>query len=379
MIFQQQNMARCGPEDDQPDPSDWKYTKLSGLSEWDTLLRCNICKDYFTAPVLTACSHTFCSYCIRKCDKCPVCRAVIQESALRREPIIADLVESFQKSRALLLELATITTTSPKLESAADTLRDESKDASQKDPESTNTIVEFNVDDISGIRCPICDRRFDDERQCTIHVDVCLKNQEKELYSPGNSKNLSTQDKNKTIHRQDGNMILHKLDQKTDQPALAKLRSKRKGVALTESSSEATRGSRLPKLNFALMKDSSLRQKLIEAEIPHNGNRAQMQARYSEWITLFNANIDAKVSLSKQQLLTRLNSWERANSSNNYSSTKNTKDEFNALLYSSQHDDSFKSLEQLARQNMKKHIADNDSIQTDNISSNLESKRSRTE
>ena len=48
------------------DPTDFAKTKIPDLEQWDTLLRCHICKDFLKVPVLTPCGHTFCSLCIRK-------------------------------------------------------------------------------------------------------------------------------------------------------------------------------------------------------------------------------------------------------------------------------------------------------------------------
>src|SRR5436190_1724528 len=65
-------------QEDISDPSDWKNTSLSGLYPLDSNLRCLICKDFYTAPVITSCLHTFCSLCIRRSlnaeATCPACQ-----------------------------------------------------------------------------------------------------------------------------------------------------------------------------------------------------------------------------------------------------------------------------------------------------------------
>jgi E3 ubiquitin-protein ligase RAD18 len=87
-------------QDDISDPSDWKNTSLSGLYSLDSNLRCLICKDFYTAPVITTCLHTFCSICIRRSltaePTCPACRTTnISDSGLRQNKVVGDLVESF--------------------------------------------------------------------------------------------------------------------------------------------------------------------------------------------------------------------------------------------------------------------------------------------
>ena len=92
------------------DSTDWLQTPLSLLAPVESALRCQVCKDWLTNPVITSCSHTFCSICIRRClsveGKCPVCRTSDQELKLRRNWAVQEFVESFQNARASVLELA---------------------------------------------------------------------------------------------------------------------------------------------------------------------------------------------------------------------------------------------------------------------------------
>ena len=94
---------------DVPDPSDWLTTPVASLAPVENALRCQVCKDFFTTPVMTSCSHTFCSLCIRRCltsdGKCPACRAGDQEIKLRPNWVVQELVESFQAARPQILKL----------------------------------------------------------------------------------------------------------------------------------------------------------------------------------------------------------------------------------------------------------------------------------
>src|SRR5579862_7291247 len=89
--------------DQQPDisdPSDWTNTSLQSLYPLDSNLRCLICKDFYTAPVITTCLHTFCSLCIRRSlsaeSQCPACRTTnVSDSGLRANKVVEDLVENF--------------------------------------------------------------------------------------------------------------------------------------------------------------------------------------------------------------------------------------------------------------------------------------------
>lgn len=95
---------------DLPDSTDWLNSSLPALAPLESALRCQICKDFFNNPVITSCSHTFCSLCIRRClsaeGKCPACRSSDQEVKLRRNWAVQEIVESFQNARPSVLALA---------------------------------------------------------------------------------------------------------------------------------------------------------------------------------------------------------------------------------------------------------------------------------
>ena len=98
------------PTFDIPDSTDWLDTPLTLLAPFETSLRCQVCKDFFDNPVITSCSHTFCSLCIRRClsteGKCPTCRSSDQELKLRRNWVVQELVEGFKNARPSILQLA---------------------------------------------------------------------------------------------------------------------------------------------------------------------------------------------------------------------------------------------------------------------------------
>lgn len=93
------------------DPTDWIETPLPKLSEVDSALRCQVCKDFYTTPMTTSCSHTFCSLCIRRSlnndGKCPACRTPDQELKLRFNGALEDVVEAFKRARQQVLDFAT--------------------------------------------------------------------------------------------------------------------------------------------------------------------------------------------------------------------------------------------------------------------------------
>jgi len=93
------------------DPTDWKGSSLQPLEHLDVALRCEVCKEFYNAPMITACCHTFCSLCIRRAldrdKRCPICRTESQEYTLRKNTAVQDLLEAFTGCRQQLLEFAT--------------------------------------------------------------------------------------------------------------------------------------------------------------------------------------------------------------------------------------------------------------------------------
>lgn len=92
------------------DSTDWLDTPLASLAPIDASLRCQVCKDFYKTPMITSCSHTFCSLCIRRClandGKCPACRTTEQENKLRSNWAIEGLVDEFVKARPVLLDVS---------------------------------------------------------------------------------------------------------------------------------------------------------------------------------------------------------------------------------------------------------------------------------
>nr|XP_025034860.1 zinc finger protein RFP-like [Pelodiscus sinensis] len=61
---------------------------------------CPVCLEYFTDPVITACGHNFCRACLSWCregpspaNRCPQCRAPVQQGPLGPNRQLANVVE----------------------------------------------------------------------------------------------------------------------------------------------------------------------------------------------------------------------------------------------------------------------------------------------
>ncbi|PGH02455.1 DNA repair protein rad18 [Blastomyces parvus] len=296
-----------------PDSTDWLGTPLSQLARVESALRCQVCKDFFDNPVITSCSHTFCSLCIRRClsaeGKCPACRTADQELRLRRDWAMQEMVDAFKLARPSVLEFArtaTVRTEEPeedlelpaakkrkidsglparengKAATGAQGRRTRSQSRRSED-RALQTHVEVIEDtdhedselDDGLVACPVCQRRMKNEA-VFAHLDSCT----------GSS----------------------------DPPKPSVLFGSLRNHTLTDQSKQsAPRNTlkRLPTLNYSLLKDSVLRRKLKELGIPDWGPKPLLQRRHTEWMNIWNANCDSKVPKPKRELLRELDTWER--------------------------------------------------------------------
>ncbi|CZR63294.1 related to DNA repair protein UVS-2 [Phialocephala subalpina] len=325
------------------DSTDWLDTPMKSLAGVDAALRCQVCRDFYSTPMITSCSHTFCSLCIRRSlnndGKCPACRSPEQEMKLRNNNAMEDLVEAFKRGRADILAFARIPaipvapTRKRSLEQAEEDVEDSSpkrrrsgrtKSSSQTKSSQKATVVadsdgdsDYSPED-GTVECPICQRRVK-ETGINKHID-------------------------------DGCP-----DELQAFPHITKPGSSRTGSGYAKSSIQLPekaikRPERLPQLNYSTTKDNVLKKKLTDAGLSAGGNRQLLEKRYKEWITLWNANCDATKPKSKGELKRELEIWERtqggratASSSTQMGAIIRDK-EFDRDAWSGKHNDDFKQL-----------------------------------
>ncbi|KAK2627807.1 hypothetical protein QTJ16_002453 [Diplocarpon rosae] len=290
-------------EDVLEDSTDWLDTPLRSLSAVDSALRCQVCKDFYQTPMITSCSHTFCSLCIRRClsndGQCPACRTKDQELKLRNNTVVEDLVEAFRKGRPDVLEFARRPAAeergpSPKRrrelvesgdeeEAPKKRTRTSGRTAGKRAPPRSQTMIEDTdeededyVPENGFVLCPICQNEVK-ETTINAHIDRgCMDEpRTKRPISGGTSKKGSIQN------------------------------------PFSVPDTGLKRPERLPQINFSMMKEATLRKRLLEAGINASGNKPLMEKRYTEWITLWNANCDATKPREKAELKRDMLTWER--------------------------------------------------------------------
>ncbi|KAJ9635008.1 E3 ubiquitin-protein ligase rad18 [Knufia peltigerae] len=316
------------------DSTDWLPTPLAALAPLDSSLRCRVCKDFFTTPMMTSCSHTFCSLCIRRYlsqeGRCPACREPDQEVKLRRNWVVEELVANFTASRKGLFTFATAAAASRSEAPTADSERPkkrrrvvteptingverrntrsqskrDAEDASQQSAPSTQVTIEdseegsvyeddaddahksphFEVENQEPndglVACPCCHRRMK-ETLINTHLDKCIAGESTTPLEGGSS------------------------------PAPPSRAQTVTPVTMAYTQQKPLKqNDRLPFINYNLLAENGLRKKLRDLGIPSHGSKELMRKRHTEWVNLWNANCDSSRPVTKRQLLSDLRIWE---------------------------------------------------------------------
>ena len=307
---------------DVSDSTDWKETAIPAFVQVDAGLRCQVCKDFYTSAVITSCSHTFCSLCIRRClaadGKCPTCRASEQEVRLRKNVALQEVADAFVAARAQALEVATrkeeeagsddgVTVANSRgvkrkrraggdaaeegvqaprrsqrrkfgggAQGVAQRVTVVNDDGDDDDDDEDYTADTMGSPDDGLVACPICRKRMKDELVFS-HLDLCNGEE--------------------TPSRQ----ATHKPQSRTITTV--------QRVAAPPSTRPPPE--RLPALNYSLLKDNALRKKLSELNIASFGPKSLLVRRHLEWVALWNANCDSARPRSRTELKTDLDQWER--------------------------------------------------------------------
>ncbi|KAK4245139.1 hypothetical protein C7999DRAFT_34477 [Corynascus novoguineensis] len=349
---------------DVPDSTDWIGTPLAGLMQVEQAFRCHVCKDFYNSPMITSCNHTFCSICIRRClsvdGKCPLCRALDQESKLRGNWALREAVEAFVKSRDAILRFArtpaTVSTPrSPKRK--ATELEEQGSEAQNKRPrmttrsskakanEATAAMMREELDEVESedvaehepepndglVACPICWTRMK-PWQVDRHIDNSC---------PGSPQPPKPSSSTSNSRGGSGFGSARILFQTPPTPTKAP--------------------ERLPALAYSMLKDTALRKKMAELGLSTTGSRQMLEKRHQEWVTIWNANCDSAKPKKRSELLHDLEVWERTVGSRAPTMSRaanigaQIKDkEFDGAAWAAKHDTSFKDLIAKARNSRNK-------------------------
>ncbi|KAJ2507907.1 E3 ubiquitin-protein ligase rad18 [Coemansia sp. RSA 2052] len=340
------------------DPSDWPDS-LPHMRELDQLLRCPVCKEYFTTAMVTAtCGHTFCSLCVRRCltqeTRCPSCRALLTESELNPNRLIDSAVHSFKSGRLkLLAELKTAAKRTPSTALAqsrksdnghrvlvADNDRKRRRIGTRSAGMSSNSdveaapMVDLTTSDVEQMITSDLDMTTSDG-DCEVRLSPARKRGSRRT-SNGDDSDFMPEEKGHSTKSRPATgsqasvpcpncqepvrqaLINLHLDRclvgllAKEAPVASTRKQAGPAFGLQQASAAKCALPRPTKLAYSLLSESKLRRTLKDLGIPSKGDKQQMQARHVEWVNLYMANVDAMAPVSHRLLLRRLAAWEES-------------------------------------------------------------------
>jgi E3 ubiquitin-protein ligase RAD18 len=296
---------------DVPDSTDWLNTPLAALADLESALHCQICKEFFDTPMITSCSHTFCSRCIRTADgRCPACRASDQASKLRNNWQLQEVVSTFLVARPQAIKIAR-----EERDKADDTKKSTKRKRAILESDEATAVEKEGRTTRSKSRRTV---ESQGSQADAIQVD---DSDEDASFEPDEPKDDGLVEcplgcgKRMKIES-----VEPHLDRCEDEKAAAKRAKSRTPVAGLSSSRTSTRNTprvaprpqdRISELNYSLLKEGPMRKKMDELGLPGFGSKQLMVRRHTEWVNLWNANCDSSNPRSKRELLQDLDTWER--------------------------------------------------------------------
>ncbi|XP_034949200.1 E3 ubiquitin-protein ligase RAD18-like [Chelonus insularis] len=286
--------------------------EYSEFKTMENLLTCQICYDYMDTPVITLCSHNYCSLCIRKYlhykTRCPLCFKEAYENELRPNRILEDIINNYTVIREKLKNVikeekdvdnnvnntvdsnSNSTLNDVKILQSASGL---SEDVNKKNDKDDNEDEKLKFSQTSK------DCQFSPNKACSSQSEAKIIENCSSKINEADSKDKGNNNDNKK-----------KIACSVCQVEILLINKDKHAEACTERESHpeilpVNKSERqpLPKLVLNLMKDSELKKKMKELGLPIQGTRKVLESRYLRYCTLYNAECDKKKPRSIAELL----------------------------------------------------------------------------
>jgi len=295
---------------DVPDSTDWLNTPLAAVAELESALHCQICKEFYDTPMITSCSHTFCSRCIRTSlsadGRCPACRASDQASKLRNNWQLQEVVSTFLVARPQAIKIA----------------REEQDKADDTKKSTKRKRAVLESDEAAAVEREGRTTRSKSRRTFASHGPQADAIEVDDSDEDASFEPEKPQDDGLVEcplgcgKRMKIESVEPHLDRCEDEKAAEKRAKSRTPVGGLSSSRNSARNTprpqdRISELNYSLLKEGAMRKKMDELGLPGFGSKQLMVRRHTEWVNLWNANCDSSSPRTKRELLQDLDTWER--------------------------------------------------------------------
>ncbi|KAI7898100.1 uncharacterized protein BX663DRAFT_490365 [Cokeromyces recurvatus] len=338
------------------DPTEFTTTPFQLLDEH---LRCPICKELFnTTIMLSTCSHSFCTLCIRRSlsteQICPKCRKPAYENSLIHNYDLDNVVRLWRESRKLFLELDKKTTIEQQQEENIEQVSSDSESILIVDDDDKsedfipsnlkNTRSSYNKSTRKSTRLQKNEAsNIDDDQQQQQHHHHHQQQQQhipsQQQNSPANEKDLKLSSMVQCPvclqYMKYSVLDLHiegclQGDRRIPPDPIQRSNSYPSSSSSNHSSNNSTSISLQPKKQkqvdlgkkpvkqvYTMMSDKELRECLRSLNLPDHGDRQTKIWRHKEYLNLYNANVDSDNRVSAKVLIERLQAMEKLRLSNN--------------------------------------------------------------
>ncbi|KAH9857688.1 hypothetical protein C2E23DRAFT_287840 [Lenzites betulinus] len=304
-------------------------TTAPGLRGLDDAVRCDICRDFYDAPVSLNCGHSFCSGCIRSALPisaiCPTCRKEASEVNLRKNLAIERAVHAWKIARPLILRLTLeeherkTRPEGPRLEiiqrgepprkrkrsgTPSNASENEIIDLASSSPAPSGSEAAPTDALPDTVDCPICQKAVPSQK-INMHIDSNCKRHLAENVlraTPLDPKGKQREQWSKLLG--DGGAST----------TSGKGKGKAKGKTRAKAGSEDAEPEHLPKVAYDIHPQKRIVQLLNEWGLSTHGDKNALVRRHSKWIIMYNANVDRALENRKtvEQLRNDLRRAEEA-------------------------------------------------------------------
>ncbi|XP_027231786.1 E3 ubiquitin-protein ligase RAD18 [Penaeus vannamei] len=342
------------------------------LKRLDELLRCGICYDFMSTSMVTACSHNYCSLCIRQYldykTQCPACFSETTSQQLRNNRLLDEILGLFPNLRDKVAKLCQ-TSKGNSITSYLESKELENHEPADKDINTTSTSSKCQ-EDSSGSPKTSVKELISSPRIGKTLMDTPKRNLGKSLLSSSNSTHLrgsqaepstsgfsSTSSTPKCASGPSASIFNSRLSspassaQSTRQTASGHF-SIRNDISIVSGGQDETRVScpvccvevperninlhldaclkrmetgneeeipviyspkrkPLPKLVYSLLSEKQLRQKLKDIGLSVQGDKPLLVNRHRRYTTLYNAECDTAEPRPVSQLIRQIEREER--------------------------------------------------------------------
>ncbi|KAL5490559.1 RAD18 [Sanghuangporus weigelae] len=312
--------------DNVSDPTDFPTdAEAPGLRKLDAAFSCQICGEVYDAPMMLGCGHSFCSICVRRSlrdrHECPACRNPAEEVQLVKNTQLEDLCDSWRSARDTILKLIEkvdhlekivasngrpdtpprkkrrVNSAEAKMTSVwrgtVEVIDDfDERLEGEVIPSSDAEENETQIDGHSIVNCPLCGQQVM-YRNVNGHMD-------------SNCRSFLAKPKSGQVNTKDWNRILGNGSSKSTSRIKGKMQQRE---TLTDPGGHVER---IPKPSYKLLKDKKLREMLSEYQLSTSGSREQLIARHTQFVLLYNSNLDRSERLRRSltELRNELKRWE---------------------------------------------------------------------